>query len=94
MVMLLELEEVKNYLRVDTDEEDGLVTRLSQSAEKLCMDVARIADAEEFAALGDTAKTAVLYATAYLYEHREEADHHALTLTLRSLLFGVRKEGF
>ena len=94
MVMLLELEEVKNYLRVDSDEEDGLVTRLSQSAEKLCMDVARIADAEEFAALGDTAKTAVLYATAYLYEHREEADHHALTLTLRSLLFGVRKEGF
>ena len=80
MVMLLELAEVKNYLRVDTNEEDGLVTRLSQSAEKLCMDVARIADAEEFAALGDTAKTAVL--------------HHALTLTLRSLLFGVRKEGF
>lgn len=94
MVMLLELEEVKNYLRVDSDEEDGLVTGLSQSAETLCMDVARIADAEEFAALGDTAKTAVLYATAYLYEHREEADHHALTLTLRSLLFGVRKEGF
>ena len=92
--MLLELAEVKNYLRVDTDEEDGLVTRLSQSAETLCMDVARIADAKEFAALGDTAKTAVLYATAYLYEHREEADHHALTLTLRSLLFGVRKEGF
>ena len=92
--MLLELEEVKNYLRVDTDEEDGLVTSLSQSAEKLCMDVARIEDAEEFAALGDTAKTAVLYTAAYLYEHREEADHHALTLTLRSLLFGVRKEGF
>ena len=94
MAMLLELEEVKNYLRVDSDEEDDLVSGLSQSAEKLCMDVARIADAEEFAALGDTAKTAVLYATAYLYEHREEADHHALTLTLRSLLFGVRKEGF
>ena len=92
--MLMELEAVKNYLRVDTDEEDGLITGLSRSAEKLCMDVARIEDAEEFAALGETAKTAVLYATAYLYEHREEADHHALTLTLRSPLFGVRKEGF
>ena len=31
---------------------------------------------------------------AYFYEHREEADHHALTLTLRSLLFGSRKEAF
>ena len=30
----------------------------------------------------------------YLYEHREEADHHALNMTLRSLLFGTRKEGF
>ena len=38
--------------------------------------------------------TAVLYTVAYLYEHREEADHRTLTLTLRSLLFGVRREGF
>lgn len=30
----------------------------------------------------------------YLYEHREEADHSALNLTLRSLLFGIREEGF
>ena len=94
MVMLLELDEVKGYLRVDTNEEDGLITGLSRSAEKLCMDVARMEDEEEFAALGETAKTAALYAVAYLYEHREEADHHALTLTLRSLLFGVRKEAF
>lgn len=94
MVMLLELDEVKGYLRVDTNEEDGLITGLSRSAEKLCMDVVRTEDEEEFAALGETAKTAVLYAVAYLYEHREEADHHALTLTLRSLLFGVRKEAF
>ena len=94
MVMLLELEEAKNYLRVDTDEEDGLITGLSQSAEKLCMDVARIEDAEDFASLGDTAKTAVLYATAYLYEHREQADHHDLVMTLRNLLSSVREGVF
>ena len=35
-----------------------------------------------------------MYTVAYLYEHREEADHHDLILTLRSLLFGSRKEGF
>jgi len=40
------------------------------------------------------AKIAVQYAVAYQYEHREEADHHALTLTLRALLFGERKPGF
>jgi hypothetical protein len=27
----------------------------------------------------------------YLYEHREEGDHHDLTLTLRSLLFAIRE---
>lgn len=36
-------------------------------------------------------KVAVLYALGYLFEHREEADHHALTLTLRSVLFAVRE---
>ena len=34
---------------------------------------------------------AILYALGYLYEHREEADHHSLTLTLRSLLFSIRE---
>ncbi len=92
--MLLELDEAKNYLRVDTAEEDALITGLISSAQQLCMAIVRVDDAETFETLGDTAKTAVLYAVAYLFEHREEADHHALTLTLRSLLFGVRKEGF
>ena len=36
-------------------------------------------------------KIAILYAVGYLYEHREEADHHGLMLTLRNLLFAVRE---
>lgn len=39
-------------------------------------------------------RVAVLYALGYLFEHREEADHHALTLTLRSVLFAVREGVF
>ena len=38
--------------------------------------------------------TAVLYTVGYLYEHRDDADHKALTMTLRSLLMGIRREGF
>jgi len=57
------------------------------------MDVARIADADEFEKLQGT-KIAVQYAAAYLYEHREEADHHQLVINLRNLLFGVREPGF
>ena len=91
--MLVSLAEAKEYLRIDTDAEDSTVESLLNSAQSLCMDVARL-DEETFDAAGDIAKTAVLYALAYFYEHRDEADHKALTLTLRSLLRGVRKEGF
>ena len=35
-------------------------------------------------------RTAMLYALGYLFEHREEADHHDLVMTLRNLLSSVR----
>jgi len=91
---MLTLEEAKNYLRVDYADDDALITGLIATAQKLCMDVARMDDPDQFAASGENAHTAMLYTVAYLYEHREEADHHALMLTLRALLFGIRKEGF
>lgn len=91
--MLVTLEEMKNYLRVDYDEDDALIESMIGASERLCMDVARMDDEGEFAKV-ENARIAVLYAAAYLYEHREEADHRALTLTLRALLFGARKEAF
>jgi hypothetical protein len=78
---------------VDFDDDDALLMALIASGNKLCMDVARITDPAAFEA-EPNARIAVMYAVAYLYEHREEADHHALTLTLRALLFGCRQEGF
>ena len=36
-------------------------------------------------------RVAILYAVAYLYEHREEADHHALMMTLRNILCAIRE---
>lgn len=47
--------------------------------------------ATELTPLRETLRVAVLYALGYLFEHREDADHHGLTLTLRSLLFAVRE---
>ncbi len=46
---------------------------------------------EKLECIRNVMRVAVLYALGYLYEHREEADHHALTLTLRSLLFSIRE---
>ena len=87
---MVTLEEAKAYLRVDGSEEDELITRLIASSERLCLDTLRKEEPEETAAF----KMAVLFAVAYLYEHREDADYHNLLLTLRSLLFGERRDAF
>lgn len=39
----------------------------------------------------NTLRIAVFFTLGYLYEHREEADHHDLVLTLRNLLFAIRE---
>lgn len=105
---LITLSEAKTYLRVDTTEDDALIGGLLLAAERLCADVARLSDAEWAQADADPKKNdsadvlslravlrvAVYYALAYLYEHREEADHHALVMTLRNLLSSVREGVF
>ena len=91
--MIVTLEEMKQYLRTDYADDDDFITSLIEGAEKLCMDVARV-NREVFEENAATTRIAVLYAVAYLYEHREDADHNQLTLTVRALLFGIRKEGF
>ena len=91
--MLVPLTEVKQYLRIDGDAEDDLLAHFTETAEQICTALLRVKDISE---VEDQAivRVAVLYAVSYLYEHREEADHRGLALTLRSLLFGVRKEVF
>ena len=91
--MIVTVKEMKIYLRVDHDEDDRLLADLIEQGQQLCMDVARIADEDVFEETTG-ARIAVMYAVAYLYEHREEADHHQLVLGLRSLLFGIREPGF
>ncbi len=87
------LDEVKQYLRVDFDDDDTLIEGFIQSARRLCMDILRTDD-EEVLDSDRNGKVAVLYCIAYFYEHREDADHNSLTLSLRALLSGSRKEGF
>lgn len=88
---MLTLDEVKQYLRVDSSDEDTLIESLITAAGSLVTDVSR---KEELDPSQELIKMATLYTVAYLYEHREKADYHELTLTLRSLLFGVREVKF
>ena len=93
VIYVVSLKDAKQYLRVDYNDDDKLIENILTAAKKLCMDVLMTSDIAVLnnSALGDVA---ILYAAAYMYEHREEADYHDLALPLRGLLGGSRKEVF
>jgi len=87
-------------------DENALIAVLLASAKRHCK-VAELTDEQwetitvastdadaELIKLRSIFRGAVLYALGYLYEHREKADHHALTLTLRSILLPALKNYF
>lgn len=90
---IVSLEEAKQYLRVDSGDEDGFISGLLETGEQMCRDVARLEE-QELEQHPAMVRIAVLYVTAYLFEHREQADHESVVQTLRSLLFGIRREVF
>ena len=76
---LVTLEEAKEYLRVDSADEDAMTDILLSAAERMCADVARLSD-EKWAAVDsdtedgsltpirETMKVAILYALGYLLQ--------------------------
>lgn len=91
--MFVTLEEAKGYLRVDSSDEDSFILGLMETANALIKNVTRRTPAV-LKKHEVVVRTAELYVIAYLYEHREEADHKTMTETVKYLLFGIRKEKF
>ncbi len=87
--MLVSLAEAKKYLRVDYDDEDTLIRKFILAAETLCEGTLR-KPVEPL----PINKVAVLFAVAYLFEHREEADMNELTKMLRYILSAEREVAF
>lgn len=85
---MIMLDEAKLYLKVENVEEDELIEQLIAASQKLCEDILREPSSS------DVLKTAILYGVAYLYEHREEANHKELKETLYHLLLADRKDVF
>lgn len=87
--MLVTLEEAKEYLKVEFEDEDTLILTLLSTAEGVCGDILRKELTEE----ADVAKTAVLYALGVLYENRG-TNIKELIPTLKCILSSRRKEVF
>ena len=90
MEWVVTLQEVKQYLRIDFEDDDTLLLSLISTAKQLIMDVGRM-DEERFSENEDVVRTAMLYTVSYLYENRNTADFSKLTLTLRAMLFAQRE---
>ena len=88
---MVTLQEVKQYLRIDFEDDDTLLLSLISTAKQLVMDVGRM-DEERFSENEDVVRTAMLYTVSYLYENRNTADFSKLTLTLRAMLFAQRED--
>lgn len=87
---MVTLQEVKQYLRIDFEDDDTLLLSLISTAKQLVMDVGRM-DEERFSENEDVVRTAMLYTVSYLYENRNTADFSKLILTLRAILFAQRE---
>ena len=88
---MVTLQEVKQYLRIDFEDDDPLLLSLISTAIQLVMDGGRM-DEERFSENEDVVRTAMLYTVSYLYENRNTADFSKLTLTLRAMLFAQRED--
>ena len=96
---MLELAETKEFLRVDGDEEDILISSLIVTAKELVENVLR-KKLDEFEQVPETVHQAMLILVGTLYEERQITKNKAgldikETLDLvRRMLFAYRKERF
>ena len=94
---MITLDEVKLYLRVDNEEEDGLLSSLLSTAIDLVEGVIR-QKLITFDPLPETLKQAVLYCVATMYEDRQVSKDGIqvpeMLDMVKRLTFAYRKEAF
>lgn len=96
---MLELRETKEFLRVDGDEEDTLISSLIVTAKELTEGVLR-RKLTEFEEIPEPVHQAMLIVTATLYEERqiskgkEGLSMHDTLDIVRRMLFAYRREVF
>lgn len=100
--MVISLEEVKLYLRIDGDEEDTLITHFILSAEEICEDILRF-PLTDFVEVPKVVIQTILYCVANMYEKREGSYYYlknesgSITETVQVMTYmlaNLRKESW
>ena len=89
--MVVSLEEIKLYLRVDGEEEDALISTFINVSEDLVEGILRY-PVSEFEVVPEIVKQAVMYSVANMYEKREDYDAKEVIDIMTKLLFSYRKD--
>lgn len=89
--MVVSLEDIKLYLRVDGDEEDTLISNFIKVSEDLVEGILRY-PLSEFEIVPEIIKQAVMYSVANMYEKREDYDVKEVIDIMTKLLFSYRKD--
>lgn len=91
--MIISLEEAKLFLRIEGDEENTLIIQFIATAEDICEGILRY-PISELNEIPESIKQAIFYATANMYEQRENFDVKAVIETMKRLLFSYRRESW
>ena len=91
--MIVTLEKTKEWLRVESGDEDALIESFITAAEDIVGGILRF-PLSEFEEIPETVEQAVCYAVSVMYEQRESLDIVALMTTLRGMLFAYRKDAW
>lgn len=89
--MVISLEEVKLYLRVDNEEEDTLISTFINVSEDLVEGILRY-PLSEFEVVPDVIKEVIMYSVANMYEKREDYNVKEVLEVIVNILFSYRKE--
>ena len=89
--MVVSLEDIKLYLRVDGDEEETLISNFIKVSEDLVEGILRY-PLSEFEIVPEIIKQAVMYSVANMYEKREDYDAKEVIDIMTKLLFSYRKD--
>lgn len=89
--MVVSLEDIKLYLRVDGEEENTLISTFINVSEDLVEGILRY-PLEEFEIVPEIIKQAIMYSVANMYEKREDYDAKEVIDIMTKLLFSYRKD--